>query len=42
MMTTEDLALKHLGEDPTKIEFWNDAVERVLTDVDTFVELCMK
>ena len=38
-MTTEEVAAKHLGVDLTKEEFWNDAVNRSLADVDEFVKL---
>jgi len=38
-MQTEDLAQKHLGVDLTKKDFWNDAVNRSLSDVDAFVKL---
>ena len=38
-MTTEDVALKHLGVDLTQESFWTDAVNRQLADIETFVEL---
>jgi len=38
-MTTEEVAMKHLGVDLTKDEFWVDAVNNVLADVDDFVKL---
>jgi len=38
-MQTEDLAQKHLGVDLTRKDFWVDAVNRSLSDVDTFVKL---
>lgn len=38
-MTTEDIAQKHLGVDLTKEEFWVNAVNRALADIDEFVEL---
>jgi oligoendopeptidase F len=38
-MTTEEVAKKHLGVDLTAEKFWNDAVDRVLTDIDPFVRL---
>ncbi len=38
-MTTEDVARKHLGVDLTQEDFWEDAVNRQLTEVDAFVEL---
>ena len=39
-MTTDDVALKHLGADLTKSEFWDAAVARTVADVDEFVALC--
>jgi pepF/M3 family oligoendopeptidase len=39
-MTTEDIALKHLGADLTRSEFWDAAVARTVADVDEFVALC--
>ncbi len=41
-MTTEDLAQKHLGVDLTKDDFWTAAVDRMLADVEPFVELAGK
>ena len=41
-MTTDDVALKHLGADLTKSEFWDAAVARTVADVDEFVALCGK
>ena len=38
-MNTEDLARTHLGADLTQPEFWENAVDRVLADVDEFVAL---
>jgi oligoendopeptidase F len=38
-MTTEAVAKKHLGVDLTKPQFWRDAVNRSLSDVDVFIEL---
>ena len=38
-MTTEEVAKKHLGVDLAKPEFWQDAVSRVLADVEPFVKL---
>ena len=38
-MTTEALARAHLGVDLTQADFWESALDRVLTDVDTFVAL---
>ncbi len=39
-MTSEEVARKHLGVDLTKVDFWKDAVNRVLADVPKFIELC--
>jgi len=41
-MSTEDVAAKHLGVDLTTEQFWNDAVDRALSDVDEFVKLAGK
>jgi pepF/M3 family oligoendopeptidase len=41
-MTTENLAQKHLGVDLTKDDFWTAAVDRMLADVEPFVELAGK
>jgi oligoendopeptidase F len=38
-MTTEQVAMKHLGADLTKEEFWAAAVNRSLSKVDEFVKL---
>jgi pepF/M3 family oligoendopeptidase len=38
-MTTEELARKHLDIDLTDEKFWNDAVDRVLIDIDPYVKL---
>jgi oligoendopeptidase F len=38
-MNTEDLARTHLGVDLTQPEFWENAVDRALADVDEFVTL---
>ena len=38
-MSTEQVAMKHLDVDLTKEEFWRDAVNRSLSQVDTFVRL---
>jgi pepF/M3 family oligoendopeptidase len=38
-MTSEELAMKHLEVDLTKEDFWTDAVNRVLSDIETFVDL---
>jgi len=41
-MSTEDVAKKHLGADLSKEQFWNEAVESTLVDVDEFVKLAAK
>ncbi len=38
-LTTEQLAHTHLGVDLSQPDFWEAAVDRVLADVDPFVEL---
>ena len=38
-MTTEEVAQKHLGIDLTKDKFWDDAVSRVLSDIDPFISM---
>ncbi|MEW6411075.1 MAG: M3 family oligoendopeptidase [Candidatus Zixiibacteriota bacterium] len=38
-MTTEQMAQKYLGVDLTKEDFWVDAINRSLADVDEFVKL---
>lgn len=38
-MTTEQVAMKHLGVDLTREEFWAAAVDRSLSKVDEFVKL---
>lgn len=38
-MTTEELALKHLDVDLTKVDFWQDAIDLIIADVDTFEQL---
>jgi oligoendopeptidase F len=38
-ITTEVLAMKHLGVDLTQEGFWENAVNRQLTNVETFVKL---
>lgn len=40
-MTTEEVAKKHLGVDLTQDDFWNDAVGRVVMDVDRFVRMAV-
>jgi oligoendopeptidase F len=38
-MTVEELAMKHLGADLTKAEFWNDALKLCTDDINEFLEL---
>jgi len=38
-MMAEDVAKKHLGVDLTKQKYWAEAVSRVISDIDPFVEL---
>lgn len=38
-MTTEDLAKKHLDVDLTTPDFWQAAIDMVIKDVDTFLDL---
>ena len=38
-MTTEDVAMKHLGVDLTKDDFWRSAVGRATVHIDEFVRL---
>jgi len=39
VMSVEDLAMKHLGEDITKQEFWAKGVTLCIKDVEEFLEL---
>lgn len=39
VMTTEELAMKHLGEDITKQEFWEKGVRLCIRDVEEFLSL---
>jgi oligoendopeptidase F len=41
-MTVEELAAKHLGVDLREAEFWENAVELVISDIDKFLELTEK
>ncbi|WP_019242677.1 MULTISPECIES: M3 family oligoendopeptidase [Bacillus] len=38
-MTSEDLAMKHLQEDITKMDFWQRAVGSCVKDIELFLEL---
>lgn len=39
VMTVEDLAMKHLGEDITKQEFWEKGIALCIQDVEEFIRL---
>ncbi|MBS4202815.1 M3 family oligoendopeptidase [Lederbergia citrea] len=41
-MTVEDLAMKHLGVDLTKREFWEEGVKLCIKDVEEFMEMTNK
>ncbi|MBT9154787.1 MAG: hypothetical protein DDT39_01466 [Firmicutes bacterium] len=41
-MRTEDLALRHLGVDITRTEFWQSAVDSALAELDEFLALTAK
>ncbi|TPE70322.1 M3 family oligoendopeptidase [Halalkalibacterium halodurans] len=38
-MTVEELALKHVGADLTKRDFWQSAMDLIIKDVDLFLEM---
>ncbi|MBL4977896.1 M3 family oligoendopeptidase [Bacillus halotolerans] len=38
-MTAEDLALKHLGADITKRDFWENAIKLAVQDAETFLQM---
>lgn len=38
-MSAEELAQKHLGVDLTQPEFWQSAIDHVMTDIDEFLKL---
>lgn len=42
IMTVEDLAWKHLGEDITKCDFWEKGIALCVKDVEEFVQLISK
>ena len=42
VMTVEDLAMKHLGEDITKRDFWEKGIALCVKDVEEFMELTSK
>ncbi len=42
IMTVEDLAMKHLGEDITKREFWEKGIKLCVRDVEAFIQLVSK
>ncbi|MEG9297628.1 M3 family oligoendopeptidase [Mangrovibacillus sp. Mu-81] len=39
IMNVEDLAMKHLGEDITKEDFWEKGIKLCIADADEFLEL---
>ena len=41
-MNVEDLAARHLGVDLKRPEFWQSAVDEVLSDVERFLRLSEK
>ncbi|MBT9134110.1 MAG: Oligoendopeptidase F, plasmid [Firmicutes bacterium] len=41
-MRTEDLALRHLGVDITRTEFWQSAIDSALAELDEFLALTAK
>jgi pepF/M3 family oligoendopeptidase len=41
-MTAEEVARKHLGIDLASPAFWDEAVDRVLADIDPFIRLAAK
>lgn len=41
-MTSEELAMKHLGVDLTKPDFWQSGIDMVMADVQEFMELTEK
>ncbi|MEC1005625.1 M3 family oligoendopeptidase [Bacillus subtilis] len=38
-MTVEDLAMKHLGADITKRDFWENAIKLAVRDAETFLQM---
>lgn len=42
IMTVEDLAMKHLGEDITQCEFWEKGIALCVKDVEEFIQLISK
>jgi len=38
-MTNEEIAEKHLGENLTHEDFWEDSIDRVLADIEPFVKM---
>ena len=42
IMTVEELAMKHLGEDITKEDFWLKGIALCEKDVEEFIELTSK
>lgn len=42
VMTVEELALKHLGEDITTVDFWEKGIALCVADVEEFTQLIQK
>lgn len=42
VMTVEDLAMKHLGEDITTVDFWEKGIALCVADVEEFIRLIQK
>lgn len=42
VMSVEDLAMKHLGEDITKVDFWEKGVALCVKDVEEFLKIASK
>jgi oligoendopeptidase F len=38
-MTVEDLAMKHLGADITKRDFWENAIKLAVQDAEAFLQM---
>lgn len=42
VMTVEELAMKHLGEDITTVAFWEKGIQLCIADVEEFIQLTQK
>ena len=42
IMSVEDLAMKHLGEDITTVDFWEKGIALCVADVEAFIQLIQK